>query len=57
MTPPDARTKDVNWNALNLQVNLNTVDTPLDEEEIQQAIGQLPHDKAPGRMDSPAYSS
>lgn len=49
MSPPDARTTDFNWNALNLsQVDLATLDTPIEEGEILQAIAQLPQDRAPG---------
>lgn len=58
MSCPDARTGDINWSGLPfLAVDLSALDLPITEEEIQQAISQLPQDKAPGPDGSQASSS
>ncbi|KAG2650224.1 hypothetical protein PVAP13_1NG173519 [Panicum virgatum] len=47
-TPPEA-TLDFNWDLLNIpRYNLNHLEESFSEEEVRQAILQLPSEKAPG---------
>ena len=49
MVWPQERTRDFNWDGLQLQnVNSTSLDDPFFEQEILHAIKQLPSDKAPG---------
>ena len=49
MACPHERTRDFNWDALQLQnPYLTSLDDPFSEQEILHAIKQLPSDKAPG---------
>jgi len=49
MACPHERTRDFNWDALQLQnPDLTSLDDPFSEQEIRHAIKQLPSDKAPG---------
>ena len=49
MACPQERTRDFNWNVLQLQnPDLTSLDDPFTEQEILHAIKQLPSDKAPG---------
>jgi hypothetical protein len=46
---PPSRTMDFSWNILGInQVDLQSLDIPFTEQEVVQAIKQMPHDKAPG---------
>ena len=49
MACPQERTRDFNWDVLQLQnLDLTSLDDPFTEQEIMHAIKQLPSDKAPG---------
>lgn len=45
----DARTQDFNWERLHFEeTNLEVLGAPFTEEEVKNAINQMPSDKAPG---------
>jgi len=49
MGRPPQRSTDLNWDAIDItQHDLRGLDTPFTEEELKNAINQMPSDKAPG---------